>query len=46
MNKLANDVANEVLKDSTTKTPVQTPVVLISKQAPRVDVPGRWNVTP
>ena len=41
MNKLANDVANEVLKDSTTKTPI-----LISKKAPQVDVPGRWNVAP
>ena len=46
MNKLANNVANEVLKDSTTKTAIQTPVIQISKQASQVDIPGRWNVTP
>ena len=46
MNKLANDITKEVLKDSTTKTTIQTPVILISNQALRVDVPGRWNVTP
>ena len=46
MNKLANDIANEVLKDSTTKTPIQTPVILSSKQTPKVDVLGRWNVKP
>ena len=42
MNKLANDIAKEVLKDSTLKTPV----ILSSKKASQVDVPGRWNVTP
>ena len=46
MNKLAHDITKEVLKDSTTKTPVQTPVVLISKQASQVDIPGRWNAMP